>query len=177
MATLAVTGHINIAESSEPLIREALLALLEGYPASELTGVSCLAEGSDALFADAVLSVGGKLVAVLPSRDYRQRMVSPRYGDEFDRLCQAAAEVTTMPHQRATGAAYAAANRELLHRAELLVAIWDGRPGSGRGGTADAVAAARTAGLPVHVIWPAGAARQDRQREPGRKKRRSRPDF
>ncbi|WP_331719093.1 hypothetical protein OG985_48960 (plasmid) [Streptomyces sp. NBC_00289] len=180
MATLAVTGHSNLAESAEssaPVIRKALLTLLDRYPASEPIGVSCLAEGSDALFADAVLHVGGKLVAVLPSRDYRQRMISPRYAKEFDRLHQAAAEVQTMPYERAARPAYAAANRELLRRAELLVAVWDGRPGAGQGGTADAVATARTSGVPVHVVWPVGAARQGRQREPGSKKRRTRSNF
>ncbi|MFJ1707227.1 hypothetical protein [Kitasatospora sp. NPDC088346] len=101
---------------------------------------------------------------MLPSADYRQNMVAPRYAAEYDRLLGAAGEVRTMPYQRAAGAAYAAANRELLRHADLLVAVWDGSPGSDRGGTGDAVAAARAAGVPVEVVWPAGAARQARTR-------------
>lgn len=172
MTTLAVTGHINLTESTVPLVREALVSVLGRYPAEQLVGVSCMAEGSDALFADAVLRVGGSLIAVIPSRDYRQHMVGPHYVTEFDRLCRAAAEVRFMPHRRATEAAYSAANWELLHRAESLLAVWDGSPGRGRGGTADMVAMAHSAGVPVEVVWPAGAARKVRQRQTARRRPR-----
>ncbi|MEV7618325.1 hypothetical protein [Streptomyces sp. NPDC089799] len=161
MTSIAVTGHANITEASKALIREALISRLGRYPASELTGMSCLAAGADRVFADAVLAVGGRLIAVIPSRDYRERMVDPRHADEFDRLCQSAGECTVMPYRRTTRAAYVAANRMLLGRAELLMAVWDGSDG-GRGGTADVVATAQAYGLPVDIVWPAGAARESR---------------
>jgi hypothetical protein len=97
MAVIAVTGHIDLTGPSVPLVRDALHSLLAGYPAAELTGVSCLAEGADALFAAAVLATGGRLVAVIPAMDYRGTKVGPHYADEFDRLCRAAAEVVAMP--------------------------------------------------------------------------------
>ncbi len=52
-----------------------------------------------------------------------------------------------------------AANRHLLRHADLLYAVWDGRPARGWGGTADVVREARELGLPVEVIWPDGATR------------------
>ncbi|MEU6211797.1 hypothetical protein ABZ891_18030 [Streptomyces sp. NPDC047023] len=159
MTSIAVTGHANLTEGSKPLIREALGSRLLRYPASELTGVSCLAAGVDRVFAEAVLAVGGRLVAVIPSWDYRERMVDPGHTDDFDRLCRAAAEIKVMPYRRTTREAYAAANRVLLGRAELLMAVWDGMQG-GRGGTADVVATAQAHGLPVEIVWPAGAARE-----------------
>jgi hypothetical protein len=39
------------------------------------------------------------------------------------------------------------------------LAIWDGRPARGYGGTADVVAEAQREGLPVVVLWPEGAQR------------------
>jgi hypothetical protein len=42
--------------------------------------VSCIAAGADALFAEAVLGVGGRLVVVVPSRDYRQAKVKGEHG-------------------------------------------------------------------------------------------------
>jgi hypothetical protein len=123
MVKIAVTGHMDLAERSVPLIKEALLSLFSDYPAAELTGVSCLAAGADAVFADAVLAAGGRLVGVLPSADYRQRMVGESYAAEFDRLCRAASEVKVMPYRRATTTAYAAANRFLLGRADLLLTL------------------------------------------------------
>ncbi|MFI8362196.1 hypothetical protein ACIGD1_18740 [Streptomyces sp. NPDC085612] len=157
--SIAVTGHANLTGVSKPLIREALESRLLRYPVSELTGVSCLAAGADRVFAEAVLAVEGRLVAVIPSWDYRERMVDPGHTDDFDRLCRAAAEIKVMPYRRTTREAYAAANRALLGRAELLMAVWDGMQG-GRGGTADVVATAQAYGLPVEIVWPAGAARE-----------------
>jgi hypothetical protein len=40
-----------------------------------------------------------------------------------------------------------------------LLAVWDGKPARGHGGTADVVAAAREQGRTVRVIWPAGSTR------------------
>ncbi|MEU2453045.1 hypothetical protein ABZ605_23565 [Streptomyces sp. NPDC012765] len=159
MATIAVTGHVNLTAASLPHVEEALTALLSRYPAAELTGMSCLAPGADTVFGDAVVALGGRLVAVLPSGDYRARMAQGAHAAAFDRLLEAAAEIEVMPYRRASTAAYAAANRLLLGRAELLVAVWDGGAGGRQGGTGDAVAAARARGIPVEVVWPAGAAR------------------
>lgn len=157
---IAVTGHMDLTEETVRLVREALLTALSLYAASGLTGISCIAKGADALFADAVLSLGGRLVVVIPSADYRDAKVKPDYVDEFDRLRQAASEVVVMPFGDASREAYEAANEELLRRADQLIAVWDGQPGNGRGGTADTVAGAQAAGIPVKVLWPEGAARK-----------------
>ncbi|MEV5881155.1 hypothetical protein AB0L74_00155 [Streptomyces sp. NPDC052020] len=160
MTTIAVTGHMDLVDSSVPLVREALRETLKPYAAG-LTGVSCVAEGADALFAEVVLELGGRLVVVLPSRDYRQAKVKPGHAGTFDQLVAAAAEVIVMDHETAGRAAYEDANRALVSRADRLVAVWDGAPPSGKGGgTADTVLAARETGLPVDVVWPEGAARR-----------------
>lgn len=40
-----------------------------------------------------------------------------------------------------------------------LLAVWDGRPAWGFGGTADVVAYAERTGTPVRILWPEGARR------------------
>ncbi|WP_433401724.1 hypothetical protein [Streptomyces sp. CA-146814] len=160
MTTLAVTGHMDLTDESVPLVRAVLRELLAGY-SDDLTGVSCIAAGSDSLFAEEVTAIGGRLVAVIPSQDYRATKVKPDHAAVFDHLVEAAEEVVTLPHPTANRAAYEAANAELLHRADRLVAVWDGTPPSGKGGgTADTVEQARQAGLAVDVVWPGGAARR-----------------
>lgn len=77
MTTIAVTGHMNLTEETVPLVRAALRESLAGWDANDLVGVSCIAAGGDSLFAEAVLEAGGRLVVVLPSRDYRERKVKP----------------------------------------------------------------------------------------------------
>ncbi|WP_234347565.1 hypothetical protein [Streptomyces specialis] len=160
MTTIAVTGHMDLTAASAVLVRQALTGLLRGYAPGDLTGVSCLAEGADALFAEAVLEAGGRLVVVIPSVNYRQEQGSTAYADTFDRLAGAADEVVVLPNEVADPRAYEAANQVLLERADRLVAVWNGRPAPGRnGGPAHAVEQARAAGLPVDVVWPPGAAR------------------
>ncbi len=74
---------------------------------------------------------------------------------------EAADEVLVLPNDTADRQAYEAANAVLLERADRLVAVWNGAPPSGKGGgTADTVLEARAAGIPVHVVWPDGAARK-----------------
>ncbi|GAB2826863.1 hypothetical protein GCM10027073_64840 [Streptomyces chlorus] len=40
-----------------------------------------------------------------------------------------------------------------------LLAVWDGKPARGFGGTADVVSYAERSGTPVRVLWPEGATR------------------
>jgi hypothetical protein len=161
MPTIAVTGHMDLTGATVQLVTAALRDLLAAYPPAELVGVSCVAAGADSLFAESVAAAGGRLVLVIPSRDYRARKVKPERAEQFDRLVEAAHEVVTMPLERAGREAYEAAGKELLRRADRLVAVWDSSPPSGKGGgTADIVLKAREAGLPVDVVWPEGAARR-----------------
>ncbi|WP_413799737.1 hypothetical protein [Streptomyces iranensis] len=161
MTTIAVTGHMDITDASMPLVRGELDKILAAYEPSGLVGVSCIAKGSDSLFADAVLAAGGRLAVVIPSEDYRQAKVKPEHAETFDRLVEAADEVLVMPHATANRQAYEAANAVLLERADRLVAVWNGRPPTGKGGgTADVVLQAREADIPVDVVWPDGASRR-----------------
>ncbi|MEU5654156.1 hypothetical protein ABZ802_00825 [Streptomyces sp. NPDC047737] len=160
MTTLAVTGHIDLTEETVPLVRAALREVLAPY-SEDLTGVSCIAAGADSLFAEEVSAIGGRLVVVVPSLDYRSAVVRPEDAAVHDHLNETAVEVVTLPFEIADRTAYEAANAELLKRADRLVAVWDGTPPSGNGGgTADLVEEARRTGVPVDVVWPDGAARR-----------------
>lgn len=160
MTTLAVTGHMDLTDQSVLLVRAALRDLLAGHRGPDLVGASCIARGSDSLFAETVLEAGGRLVAILPSRDYREAKVKPDHAAQFDCLIAAADQVVVMDHESANRSAYEDANAELLRRADRLVAVYDGRPPNPKGGgTADVVLAAAAAGLPVDRVWPDGSAR------------------
>ncbi|MDF5754673.1 hypothetical protein [Spongiactinospora sp. TRM90649] len=156
---IGVTGHMNISAGTSGLVREAILDHLRGRAGTPLVGVSCIAKGADSVFAEAVLSVGGLLEVVLPSRDYREAKVKPDHVERFDDLIARADKVRVMDFDQAIREAYAAANEAVMGSVDELVAVWDGREDYGKGGTADAVAEARRRCLPVTVIWPHGAMR------------------
>lgn len=157
MPRIGVTGHTNLTTVSLTLVRSAVLGVLAGVSPGELLGVTCLARGADQVFAHAVLDLGGTLHVVLPAADYRSDQADLL---AFEALLDRAATVHTMPFPRSGPAAYMAASEHMLARIDTLVAVWDGGPSAGYGGTADVVRAARELGLPVTVVWPPGAARE-----------------
>lgn len=155
---IGVTGHMNITEATAPLIYKAVRALLDGYDPSSLVGVSCIARGSDSVFAQAVLDVGGQLEVVLPSRNYRETKVKPDHAETFDDLMSRAAQVRVMDFDNAGREAYEAANEAVVGSVDRLVAVWDSEDGQ-KAGTASVVELAQEHGVPVDVVWPEGAAR------------------
>jgi hypothetical protein len=157
---IGITGHMNLTPATVDLVRAALHAELARHDPAELVGVSCLAEGADAIFAEAVLDAGGRLHALLPAPDYRDTRVSEAHRPVFDDLVQRSHE-TQYIAETSSMQAYEDANAVMLGMVDLILAVWDGQPSPEwkRGGTADAVAAARAAGVPVAVIWPEGAER------------------
>jgi hypothetical protein len=57
------------------------------------------------------------------------------------------------------GRAHLDASERTLEDSDELLAVWDGKPARGYGGTVDVVNAARDAGRAVTVVWPNGAVR------------------
>src|SRR5260221_3732710 len=159
MARIAVTGHMDLTPATVPLVDAALRNLLADHQDADLIGITCLTKGADQLFARAVLDLGGQLIVVLPSPNYREQKVSADNRALFDELLAKAAEVRRMPYAESGREAYKAANAALLDIADRLVAVWDGRPSEDQGGTGAVVQQARQLGKPVDVIWPHGARR------------------
>ncbi len=155
---IGITGHSNLTPESVPLVAAELRKVLSEF-AEPLVGVSCLARGADQVFARVVLELGGQLHVVLPAADYRDRKVKPDNREDFEALIGQATDVRVLPFDTSNRGAYAAANEEVLTGVDALVAVWDGAPPDGKGGTGDTVQAARQRGVPVVVVWPDGARR------------------
>lgn len=64
-----------------------------------------------------------------------------------------------LPFTESTPQSHMAASEVIVDRCEVLLAVWDGEPSRGYGGTADVVAYARKRETPVEVLWPEGATR------------------
>lgn len=160
MPRIAVTGHMNLTSASAPLVYDAIRAELAAFACGPtLIGISCIARGADSIFARAVLDSGGQLEVVLPSNNYRQQKVKPDHIKEFDGLIERAVRVHVLPFDFANRDAYKAANETLLEMCERLFAVWDGERAIDKGSTASVVHEAQSREIPVHRIWPDGAAR------------------
>lgn len=158
MFRLGISGHRGFDAATAGLVRTALDAVIRAVPADRLTGVSCVADGTDALFGRAVLDHGGRLEVVIPAAGYRDQLPAD-YGGTFDELCAKASELHRLPFAESNPRAYMAASEKMLSLVDRLIAVWDGLPARGYGGTADVVARARALDIPVEVIWPRGARR------------------
>ncbi|WP_028927044.1 hypothetical protein [Pseudonocardia acaciae] len=155
---VAITGHRELPSATAELVDSAIRERLSLRAGGELVGLSCLADGADAIFARAVLDAGGALVAVVPATRYRDGLPASHH-PMYDALIGSAAEVVRLDHEESTSQAHMDASVYMLGRAHELIAVWDGKPARGYGGTADVVRAARERGVPVTVVWPAGAER------------------
>ena len=156
---IAISGHRGLPAATERLIDQAIRDHLARYAASDrIVGISALADGADQIFARAVLDLGGQLEVIVPASRYRDGLPESAH-DTYDALLSAAAAVDRLGYVESTEDAHMAASRAMLDRAEHLFAVWDGKPARGYGGTADVVAEARRRAIPVTVIWPDGASR------------------
>lgn len=153
---LAITGHRGLTAELEAEIDRMIRATVAVN--RDVVGVSCLADGADAVFAQAVLDAGGALVAVLPASRYRETLPAD-FRPVYDGLLARAVKVVQLSHVTPDPQAYLEAGQRMVDESDSLLAVWDGLPGRGRGGTADVVAYARSRGVPVTVLWPEGAVR------------------
>jgi hypothetical protein len=158
MQRIGITGHREFDAPTTRLIRAALHRAVGAYQGHDLIGVTCLAEGADTLFAEAVAAHGGRLEVVVPAARYREAL-PPAHQGRYDELLARAAAVHRLALVESDDAAYLAGGRQMLMVVDRLIAVWDGLPARGVGGTADVVADARKLGLPVEVVWPPGARR------------------
>jgi hypothetical protein len=173
---LAYMGHM-VDEDSRPTprfprekvgrVRQAIQQRLSVH--GPLHGFGTAARGSDILFLETLLERDYGATVVLPfpaeeflavsgggrwSERFRKIQANPR--TEFKRLKDSRPPDTDLPN------AFDEANREVqcgaveyarrLDERPIVIAVWDGKPGDGPGGTADAVALWREDGYDVAVI-------------------------
>ncbi|WP_345035122.1 hypothetical protein [Streptomyces sannanensis] len=158
MKRIGVTGHRNIPSEVLDHIRSALRAALCGHGGA-LEALSSLAAGADQLFADIALECGAELTVVIPSGDYERGFADAGELAQYRRLKERATQEVRMGFEHSTDEAYYAAGAYIADNCDRLLAVWDGRPARGRGGTGDIVNYALDAGKPVTVIWCEGVER------------------
>jgi hypothetical protein len=140
-----------------------------GDQAPRLRFVSPIADGADQIAAEVALELGWELQVIVPfGRDaYRASLANHGARERFDTLLAKAACVLELPgDQRRELDAYVMTGRATVAHCDILIAVWDGRPPRGRGGTGEVVQIALTHGTaivhvpldletPTRVLWSA----------------------
>jgi hypothetical protein len=119
-------------------------------------GSSSAARGSDLLFIEELKKRGGfaKVFLPFPRADFKRTSVGHGWDDRFDKALEGIEVVelaTEAPPEGRQPEAYDACNKkvfedavrraELLDQKPILITVWNGNPGDGVGGTADAIRA------------------------------------
>ncbi|MDP6454930.1 MAG: hypothetical protein QF898_16625 [SAR202 cluster bacterium] len=156
---VGVTGHRRLPDDddlSAQVFRaidraRELVASSNDLPV-RLRVISPIAEGADRLVAHAgLVDDTSELEVPLPMtrEQYAEDFETDESKAEFDALLEQADLVTVMSESQTREEAYERAGRHVVDRCDVLIALWDGEPSRGRGGTAEVVAYARDAGVPI----------------------------
>jgi hypothetical protein len=166
---VGITGHrrLDDPDALVPAIREALRQLRELLPEHAdsdvvLVVVSSLAEGADRLVARELLAEPtSRLEVILPMARtaYTEDFQDATSLKEFRRLLARASQVRQAPGHPTRQEAYEWAGQRVVDRCDALLAVWDGQPARGRGGTQQIVEYARDREVPLAWVHASGDPR------------------
>ena len=154
------SGHRQIGNAGA--VAEAVKAALESLRLEawgEWVATSSVAKGGDQLFAAQAMSLGLSWYAILPmpraefSRDFTEAEWQAVEG-----ALGKAEHVRIIPESGSRNDAYLDCGMETVNGSDVLLAVWDGDPVRGKGGTADVVEYARSIGKPLLIIDAATCA-------------------
>ncbi|MER6527946.1 hypothetical protein [Streptomyces sp. NPDC001508] len=155
---VGITGHRGLSKDVEQRVCAMLDEVVRDLDTADLTAVSCIADGPDSWFAEAVLKRGGRLEVVVPAAEYRESLPEWHH-PVYDELYGGAVDIHETGMTESTSEAHQAGSEVLVGLVDELIAVWDGKPAWAFGGTADVVAYAERTGVPVRIVWPDGASR------------------
>ena len=143
---VAVTGHRDLTAAERDgitrLVDEFLLSLVRDFPGRRIQVMSSLADGADRIVARSALNLGLELIAPLPMepREYRKDFKTPESRAEFEDLCSQASQILVLPPESPDRDwLYAQLGVFLSAHCHILLALWDGKPGTALGGTGQVV--------------------------------------
>ncbi|MFL6213398.1 MAG: hypothetical protein ACJ74J_05825 [Blastocatellia bacterium] len=136
---VGITGHQRLEEPTDwRWVGQEFDHLLSRL-LPPLIGVTSLAIGADQFFAEAVLQQGGSLEAVIPFAGYESTFSEGLDRREYNRLLRLVCKSEVLERQGSDEDAYFAAGKRVVDLSELVLAVWNGKPAAGLGGTADVV--------------------------------------
>lgn len=135
---VAIAGHQNLdMASTASWITSAIEYAIVNIPITK--GYTCLAKGADQLFADILIKKNVPFVAIIASSKIEASFKSNEDKKSFKQFLAKAADTIKLPFDDLSEEAYYEAGKTAVDQSELLIAVWDGLPAKGLGGTGDVV--------------------------------------
>ena len=150
---IGFTGHRSLLDEaqSRDVIRK-VLAEWKARVRGVIYGVSSAAAGGDLLFAETCieLDIPIRIFLPFPKEKFRDDFAEPSW-NRAERVFANALSVEVLAASQKPEELYYECGIETVQQSQLLIALWDGGPGQGMGGTADMVYFAREQGRTV--LW------------------------
>jgi hypothetical protein len=154
-AVLAIgfTGHRNLPD--EARCRKWISDFLQERKAATpgiVYGVSSAAAGGDLLFAESCLQLGLPLRILLPvpKDDFRSDFEAATWA-RVERVLSQAVSVEVTGDDAPREERYYECGIETVQQSQLMIALWDGQPSRGMGGTEEIVSFVKKVGKPL--VW------------------------
>ena len=151
---IGFSGHRVVANPAavQRVIGETLAAL-RAERVGEWLALASVAAGSDQIFVEEARRLGLSWHAILPlPKAEFERDFTAEDWVAVERLLVDAELVRVITENGSRDDAYLDCGMETVNGADVLMAVWDGLPAKGKGGTADVVAYARALGKPIILI-------------------------
>lgn len=156
------TGHRHLLapDKVKAAIGTALASLRAEIP-GRMVGYSSVAIGADTLFAEEWLSSGLPWMALLPraEKEFKNDFTESDWARTHALIKKASrVQILAGIKEAEPDLAYLECGLLVVDEADVMIAVWDGKPSRGVGGTADIVANARNLGKPLILIEPESLA-------------------
>ena len=154
-STVAIgfTGHRNLLDESRS--RASILKFLQDFKSKTektIYGVSSAAAGGDLLFAESCIQLGLPIRILLPApkEQFREDFDEATWS-RAESVMQRAMSVEVIGNGETKEERYYECGAETVQQTQMLLALWDGKPSQGLGGTEEIFAYAKNQGRPV--VW------------------------
>lgn len=151
---IGVSGHRWRDGADWEWVRTQLGEFIVGT--RSIAGYTSLAPGADQIFAESVLDLGKRLVAVVPICRGRIELEDCEK-PAFDRFCRQARKIIRVKADTPDEAILKAGKR-VVNLVDRMIFVWDGEPSRGLGGTADIVAYAANKRISGVILDPIACA-------------------
>jgi hypothetical protein len=150
---IGITGHQQLgSEATIVWLSDTIAGILRQYHID--VGITSLAIGADQLCAEVLRKAHIPYIAVIPSHKYETTFLHADELERYQELLQHASEQVQLPFEKPSETAFYEAGKQIANLSDMLLAIWNGLPAKGLGGTGDIVEYALSIKKPVVHLDP-----------------------
>src|SRR6266700_4319726 len=150
---IGITGHQQLgSEATIAWLSETLEGLIRQYHID--VGITSLAIGADQLYAEVLKKSHIPYIDVIPCEGYETTFQTTDDLGRYQELLRNTSERIQLPFEKPSETAFYEAGKKIANLSDLVIAIWNGKPAKGLGGTGDIVEYAHTIKKPVVHLNP-----------------------